>query len=46
MKGYFTVHDEAGYEQWLADNAPQPAAPAAAAPATEAATAAAPTAGS
>ncbi len=26
MKGYFTVHDAAGYEAWLAENAPQPAA--------------------
>jgi cytochrome c oxidase subunit 2 len=31
MKGYFTVHDEAGYEAWLAENAPKPAAPAVAA---------------
>lgn len=53
MKGYFTVHDEAGYAAWLAENAPkaaasaagvagQPAVPAAAAPAAAGATEAAP----
>lgn len=48
MKGYFTVHDEAGFEEWLAANAPQPAAAAAsaaAAPATETAPVAAPATG-
>lgn len=24
MQGYYTIHDEAGYEAWLAENAPKP----------------------
>ncbi|MGH2626388.1 MAG: cytochrome c oxidase subunit II [Anaerolineales bacterium] len=34
MKGFFTVHDAAGYDAWLAENAPKPAALPAAAPTT------------
>ncbi len=28
MRGFYQIHDAAGYEKWLADNAPAPAAPA------------------
>jgi cytochrome c oxidase subunit 2 len=42
MKGLYTVQDQAGYEKWLADNAPKPAAAAATAPAAAAQVTAAP----
>jgi cytochrome c oxidase subunit II len=32
MQGYLTIHSEADFQQWLADNAPKPAVPAAAPP--------------
>ncbi|HYN20410.1 MAG TPA: hypothetical protein VE078_05590 [Thermoanaerobaculia bacterium] len=36
MRGFYQIHDQAGYEEWLAQNAPAPAVAAApAAPATE-----------
>lgn len=40
MRGFYQIHDQAGYEEWLAQNAPAPAIPtvappAPAAPATE-----------
>jgi cytochrome c oxidase subunit 2 len=39
MRGFYQIHDDAGYQKWLADNAPQPAAAPAATTAAPAPTA-------